>query len=59
MIVLLTVLTVSCGPYGLALLLSSVWYAKSQVRDKSALRQRIRDIAMSRPRFGYLFGQLT
>lgn len=38
----------------LALLSRSVWYAKSQARDQSALRQRIRDIAMSRPRFGYL-----
>ncbi len=38
----------------LALLQRSVWYAKSQARDQSALRQRIRDIAMSRPRFGYL-----
>jgi putative transposase len=38
----------------LALLRPSVWYAKSQARDQSALRQRIRDIAMSRPRFGYL-----
>jgi putative transposase len=38
----------------LALLRRSVWYAKSQARDQSALRQRIRDIAMSRPRFGYL-----
>jgi putative transposase len=38
----------------LALLRRSVWYAKSQARDQSALRLRIRDIAMSRPRFGYL-----
>ena len=38
----------------LALLQRSVWYAKSQARDQSALRLRIRDIAMSRPRFGYL-----
>ena len=38
----------------LAMLQRSVWYAKSQARDQSALRQRIRDIAMSRPRFGYL-----
>jgi putative transposase len=37
-----------------ALLAPSVWYAKSPARDQSALRQRIRDIAMSRPRFGYL-----
>ena len=38
----------------LALLGPSVWYTKSQARGQSALRQRIRDIAMSRPRFGYL-----
>jgi putative transposase len=38
----------------LALLRPSVWYAKSRARDQSALRQRIRDIAMSRPRFGCL-----
>jgi putative transposase len=38
----------------LALLRRSVWYAKSRARDQSALRQRIRDIALSRPRFGYL-----
>ena len=38
----------------LALLRPSVWYAKSQARDQSALRQRIREIAMNRPRFGYL-----
>lgn len=38
----------------LAMLQRSVWYAKSCARDQSALRQRIRDIAMSRPRFGYL-----
>ena len=38
----------------LALLQRSVWYAKSTARDQSALRQRIRDSAMSRPRFGYL-----
>ncbi|MEY4882268.1 MAG: hypothetical protein RIS34_122 [Pseudomonadota bacterium] len=41
----------SCG---LALLRRSVWYAKSQARDQSALRLRIREIAMDRPRFGYL-----
>ena len=40
--------------YRLLLLRPSVWYAKSQARDQGALRQRIRDIAMSRPRFGYL-----
>ena len=38
----------------LALLRPAVWYAKSRAKDQSALRQRIRDIAMSRPRFGYL-----
>jgi putative transposase len=38
----------------LAQLARSVWYAKSRARDQSALCQRIRDIAMSRPRFGYL-----
>lgn len=31
----------------------SVGYAQRQARDQSALRQRIRDIAMSRPRLGY------
>ena len=38
----------------LALLQRSTWYAKSEARDQSALCQRIRDIALSRPRFGYL-----
>ena len=38
----------------LALLQRSSWYAKSEARAQSALRQRIRDIALSRPRFGYL-----
>jgi putative transposase len=38
----------------LALLQRSVWCSKSQTRDQSALRQRIRDIAMSRPRLGNL-----
>lgn len=38
----------------LALLQRSVWYGKSTARDQSALRQRIREIALSRPRFGYL-----
>ena len=41
----------SCG---VALLRRSVWYAKGTARDQSVLRQRIRDIAMSRPRFGHL-----
>jgi putative transposase len=30
------------------------WYGKSIARDQSALRLRIREIAHSRPRFGYL-----
>ena len=38
----------------LSLLRRSVWYAKSQARDQSALRLRIREIAMNRPRCGYL-----
>jgi putative transposase len=38
----------------LGLLRPSVWYAKSQARDQSALRQRIREIAVNRPRLGYL-----
>jgi len=38
----------------LALLRPSVWYQKSEARDQSALRLRIREIAMARPRFGYL-----
>jgi len=29
------------------------WYRKRTARDQSGLRMRIRDIAMSRPRFGY------
>ncbi len=37
----------------LALLQRSSWYAKSAARDQIVLRQRIRDLAMSRPRFGY------
>jgi hypothetical protein len=38
----------------LTLLRPSVWYQKSEARDQSALRLRIREIAMDRPRFGYL-----
>ena len=29
------------------------WYRRSRAKDQSVLRQRIREIAMSRPRFGY------
>ena len=37
----------------LTLLRPSVCCQKSEVRDQSALRQRIREIAIDRPRFGY------
>ncbi len=37
----------------LAQLSRAAWYRKSQARDQSALRQRIREIAQARPRFGY------
>ena len=36
----------------------SIWYQKSKARDQSALRLRIRQIAMYRPRFGYLRVQI-
>lgn len=32
----------------------AAWYRKSRAPDQSALRRRIREIAESRPRFGYL-----
>ena len=32
----------------------AAWYRPSRVRDQSALRRRIRELAMSRLRFGYL-----
>lgn len=38
----------------LALLRPSVWYKKSEMRDQSALRLRIREIAMDCARGGYL-----
>lgn len=38
----------------LAALSRGAWYRKSQARDQSALRDRIREIAQARPRFGYL-----
>jgi len=38
----------------LALLQRATWYKRSQAKDQSALRMRMRDIALSRPRFGYL-----
>lgn len=31
----------------------ATWYYRSQARDQSALRMRIKEIALSRPRFGY------
>ncbi len=31
----------------------AAWYCKSRGRDQSALRLRIRDLALARPRFGY------
>lgn len=31
----------------------SSWYRKSKAKDQSALRMRIREIALSRPRYGY------
>jgi len=32
----------------------TAWYKRSTARDQSALRLRIRELAMARPRFGYL-----
>ena len=31
----------------------AAWYRRSRARDQSVLRRRIREIALSRPRFGY------
>jgi hypothetical protein len=39
---------------GLARMQRSTWCYRSQARDHSALRMRIRDIAQARPRFGYV-----
>jgi putative transposase len=38
----------------LALLRRSTWYRRSRACDQTPLRMRIRELAMSRPRFGYL-----
>jgi putative transposase len=38
---------------GLAGIQRATWYYKSQAKDQSALRMRIRDLAQARPRFGY------
>jgi hypothetical protein len=32
---------------------NATWYYRSQARDSSALRQRLRELATARPRFGY------
>jgi len=32
----------------------STWYRRSHARDQTPLRMRIRELAMTRPRFGYL-----
>jgi putative transposase len=40
----------SCRLAGLS---RAAWYKRSVAKDQSALRQRIRDIAHRRPRFGY------
>ena len=37
----------------LALIQRASWYYKSQAKDQSGLRLRIREIAQARPRFGY------
>ncbi len=41
----------ACRLSGLA---RSTWYKQSTARDQSALRLRIRELALARPRFGYL-----
>ena len=38
----------------LALLRRSTWYRRSRARDQTPLRMRIRELALNRPRFGYL-----
>lgn len=38
----------------LALLRRSTWYRRSQAQDQTPLRMRIRELALNRPRFGYL-----
>ena len=32
---------------------NATWYYRSQARDNSVLRQRLRELATARPRFGY------
>ena len=38
----------------LAMLRRSTWYRRSHAKDQTTLRMRIRELALSRPRFGYL-----
>ena len=38
----------------LALLRRSTWYRRSHAQDQTLLRMRIRELALNRPRFGYL-----
>lgn len=38
----------------LAMLRRSTWYRRSHAREQTVLRMRIRELAMTRPRFGYL-----
>lgn len=38
----------------LAFLRRSTWYRRSRAKDQTPLRMRIREIALNRPRFGYL-----
>ena len=38
----------------LVMLRRSTWYRRSHARDQTPLRMRIRELAMARPRFGYL-----
>jgi transposase InsO family protein len=37
----------------LSCLRNATWYYRSQARDSSALRKRLRELATTRPRFGY------
>ena len=37
----------------LSCLRNATWYYRSQARDSSVLRQRLRELATARPRFGY------
>ena len=37
----------------LSRLRNATWYYRSQARDSSVLRQRMRELATARPRFGY------